>query len=408
MMEVDRAKGTIEIQPIRISSQAYSFLLVTYKKTRPGKKDLEEQETSNDRYYLMESRKVNEIIDKALCDCGYCKPKLKFKWNNTNTSCGFLESELIGKHDFFYLIESSWVPELGKLVERINQELGSNEKIRTKELIGVPCVALDFKKGEKYFVGKSDKTWFEKGHSNPIVLNPQNVHALMFIDLKRGIRDKQRRLSLPDFLRLLICPESEPVPSDVREKAEESIKGFFLGYGIYEFIFLLESPNLKELFVSVTYIRQCLKKPLNNARDTALVRGTSTMVFMPRKDVRNKIDENNFSDPEKIIDYSIIVATLTGADVDVTDRISKIEKERRRKLEKKFGEEHGRAFEIKIFNRQGYYDLIASFKESSFHRSCEIITDIRNIPDVLGTSTIIKIDEGYIRRKLKGDDRDGK
>ncbi|MBU7045288.1 MAG: hypothetical protein HXS54_02540 [Theionarchaea archaeon] len=404
MMEVDRAKGTMEIQPIRISSQAYSFLLVTYKKTRFQEKDLKEQQPSDDRYYLTESRKVNEIINNALCDCGYCKPELKFKWNNTNTSCGFLESELIGKHDFFYLIESSWVPELGKLVWKINQELSVNEKVRTKELIGVPCVALDFKMGKKYFVGKSDKTWFEKGNSSPIVLNPQNVHALMFIDLKRGIRDKQRRLSLPDFLRLLICPESEPVPSDIREKAEESIKGFFLGYGIYELIFLLESPNLKELFVSVTYIRRCLRKTLNNVRNTALVRGTSTMVFMPKREVQGKMDENDFSDPKKIIDYSIIVATVTGADLEVTKEISKIEK----KYKKKFGKKHGKMFEINIFNRQGYYDLIASFKESSFHRSCEIITDIRNIPDVLGTSTIIKIDEGYIKRNLKGDDQDGK
>ena len=404
MMEVDRAKGTMEIQPIRISSQAYSFLLVTYKKTKSREKDLREQESSDDRYYLTESRKVNEIINNALCDCGYCKPELKFKWNNTNTSCGFLESELIGKHDFFYLIESSWVPELGKLVWKINQELSVNEKVRTKELIGVPCVALDFKMGKKYFVGKSDKTWFEKGNSSPIVLNPQNVHALMFIDLKRGIRDKQRRLSLPDFLRLLICPESEPVPSDIKEKAEESIKGFFLGYGIYELIFLLESPNLKELFVSVTYIRRCLRKTLNNVRNTALVRGTSTMVFMPKREVQGKMDENDFSDPKKIIDYSIIVATVTGADLEVTKEISKIEK----KYKKKFGKKHGKMFEINIFNRQGYYDLIASFKESSFHRSCEIITDIRNIPDVLGTSTIIKIDEGYIKRNLKGDDQDGK
>lgn len=408
MMEVDRAKGTMEIQPIRISSQAYSFLLVTYKKTKSREKDLREQESSDDRYYLIESRKVNEIINKALCNCEYCEPELKFKWDNTNTSCGFLESELIGKHDFFYLIESSKVPKLGKFVEEISQDLGLNEKIRTKELIGVPCVALDFMKGEEYFVGKSDKTWFEKGNSNPVVLNPQNVHALMFVDLKRGIGDKQRRLSLPDFLRLLIYPESEPISSDIKEKAEESIKGLFLGYGIYELIFLIESHNLKELFVSVTYIRQCLKKTLNNVRDTALVRGTSTMVFMPKRDVQGMKDENSFSDPQKIIDYSVIVATVTGADVEVTNRISEIEEKHKKKLVEKFGKEHGEAFEINIFNRQGYYDLIASFRESSFHRSCEIITDIRNISDVLGTSTIIKIDEKYIRRNLTGDDQDGK
>jgi len=385
MIETEGAKGFTGIQPIKVSSQAYSFLFITYKRSNSQKGDSEEKEDADYQFYMEESGTVSTLIREAIEECKNGKPG------------DLLESELVGKHDFFHLLESRWVPELGTLVEKISQKF---EKIHTKELIGVPCVAVDFMADGEYFVGNSsEEAWFQRENPTSIKLDPKKVYALMFVDLKKGLCDKKRRMSLPKFLETLICPESEPKLQDIKEETKESIKGFFLGYGIYELIFLLESESLEDLFVSVTYIRQCLKKKTDNSKDKVLARGTSTLVFTPRR-TTEKVQEDD-SSKSSGIEYSALVATETGADLEVLDEIFRIEKKEKKK------KKNGKEDKIKVFERQGYYDIIVNFEESSFHRACKIIKKIRDIPGVLGTSTLIKVNEKDILKRF-GVDLDGK
>jgi len=400
MKQAEGAKGTAGIMHVTVSAQVYSFLLITHRKIKSRKQKTRKQ--GNTDHYLVESGIVGKVIQGVLIEWKKENEipiteeiQLRFTWTNTDNSSrksdGLLESELIGKHDFFHLLECTRISELGCLVEEISQKLKEDRNIRTKELVGVPCVAADFLVAGEYFVGRSnEKAWFEKRDSTPILLDSRNVHALIFIDLKKGLcpsKGPKRRLNLPDFLEMLVHPEQK-IPQHIKDKTKESIRGLFLGYGIYELIFLLESPNLKNLFVSVACIRKCFMKK-GSPRDTTLARGTSTMVLMPKKSMMQEERDNSSSSSEEI-KYSVIVATETGTDLRVTERISEI-------AEQKLGEKD----EIKVYDRQGYYDLIASFKEKSFRKACEIITEIRNIEEVLGTSTIIKVDEKEIEKEFR-------
>jgi len=401
MREMVGARETAVIQSVKISNQAFSFLLVTYKDNRPQENQSEQQENPEDRFLLGPSNAMSDLINKATEEwkneskespISY-DMKLKFRWTN-DEPCGetddFLKSDLIGRHDFFCLLESPSVPELGTLVEKINEKLKKHEEIHTKELMGVPCIAVDFFLDRRYFVGNK-KAWFEEGDSNAIMLDPTRIHALMFVDVKKGLRDNDRKLTLLDFLDFLAYPrtESKASPQCLPEETRTSIKGFFLGYGIFELIFLLESSGLEDLFVSVANIRQCFRKKLNNSKDLILARGTSTMVFMPQRTMMKDIK------PEvKLINYSIIVATETGKELDVCRDIMNL------------GRDEG--IKIDVFDRQGYYDLIVGFEEASFPNACKIIECISRLSGVLSTFTIIKLDEMRIAEKVLGDDRNEK
>lgn len=412
MKETEGAEGTKGIRLIQVSNQAYSFLFITYRDIESQKEGTKKKKDTdnngiNSHFYLEKSKKVSKLIKKAILEweeenkelLEVCKEKLKFLWTDTKSPAekknGFLESELIGKHDFFHLLQCPWVPELGNLVEKISQNL--KDEVHTKELVGVPCAAVDFKVNETYFIGNvTGGPWFKREDFDPILLDSGRIHALMFVDLKKGLGIKDRRLSLPDFLSIFVS--SDDISKCLKRETRESIKGFFLGYGIYELIFLLESDNLTDLFISVADIRRCFYKNSKESGEKILARGTSTMVFMPREITAKREKKSGSPDPKKKgINYSVIVATKTGKDIDVARRITEdknILKDRKEE-------------EINIFDRQGYYDLIVSFKEPNFCRACEIVTCIRNYPDVLGTSTIIKIDEKKIMEKFDGDDADG-
>lgn len=381
-------------QSVEVSDKAYSFLLITYERKNGQEWTSEQKENADHGPILRESKTINKLINKALDEwknenkqfVGSYETKLTFRWVNASSSTeddGPLESDLIGRHDYFRLLESPWIPELGNVVEKIGQKLEGDKKICTKELIGIPCVAADFKTEGKYFVGKG-RPWFNQRDSHPIELDSAQVHALMFIDLKRGLRGNDGKLGLLDFLNVLAYQEIESgtLPQYcLRPETKKFIKGFFLGYGIYELIFLLESPHLEDLFVSVVNIRQCFNRNVENSNDAILARATSTMVFMPKKVAEKKKEK-------KKIKYSILVSTETGRDIEVTKEIDACGKQMHIKFD--------------ILNRQGYYDLIVSFEESSFFRVCKLIQSIRELPGVLGTSTIIKIDEKKIAKRCGG------
>lgn len=394
MIEIGGAEGITGIQSIRVSSEAYSILLVTYKKTESQGEDTKEQGVTDRQFYVKYSKIMSMLLkevtnewkkeSKELSTCYKMRPRFKWTESSAKDDEDSLESELIGKHDFFHLLRSPWIPELGNFIDKVNKKLREDKRIRTKELIGIPCVAVDFEINGTSFVGNPSKeAWFEK--EDPIRLDSTKVHALMFVDLKKGLNDKNRRLSLPDFLDMLVHPESNIISGSILKKTRESIKGLFLGYGIYELIFLLESPSLEDLLVSVTCIRICFKKRLETIKDATVARGSSTMVFMPRKAM---MENEEIYRSSKETDYSVMVAIRTGSDVYVAKRIMEI------------GKEVG----IEVFDRQGYYDLIASFKEKSFLGACKIITEIRSISKVLGTSTIIKINERCIVDNFPGEE----
>lgn len=397
------ANGTARIQSVIISHRAYSFLLVTYKKIKSQECEQEADGSKESDFIMIDSGNMSSLIDEAFEEwkkergrssdlpSDLYEPKFKFEWinnmNSTKKNECFLESDLIGRHDFFCLLESPWIPELGSLVEKINHKMKEDRRIYTEELIGVPCAATDFEIGGEYFVGK-EKPWFERENSHPIELDSRQVHALMFIDLKKGLINKGRRISLPDFLNVLVDPkndESDTARPCLLPDTKKSIKGFFLGYGIYELIFLLENRGLEDLFTSVAEIRKCFNKRLETFSG-AIARGTSTMVFMLRRSMIGQ-DENLPLETESV-NYSVIVSTETGKDIDVSDEI------------RKRGENVG--INIDVFDRQGHYDLIASFNEKSFSNACLLMASIWESPGVLGTSTIIKIDEKLIAEKMRG------
>jgi hypothetical protein len=397
-----RARENAGIQSVIVSQQAFSFLFITYKKI-----DLEKWKSKNEKnktyeFILEESNFMSTIIVEAIEEWrqekksegeaffSSCDRELLFAWKDItafpSASVGPFESDLIGRHDYFHLLESPWIPEVGNIVEKISQRLKEDPWVDTKELIGVPCIALDFRTPYGYFVGDRIP-WFRR-MGKPLILDSTMVHALTFIDLKRGLSINNKKLNLTEFLDVLtdLLPVSGTISQHFHQKIKKSIKGIFLGYGIYELVFLLEAPNLKELFTSVVGIRKCFMKT-NNKERISLARGTSTMVFMPRKNVLEGKKKTAESDTEKI-KYSILVSAKTGADLMVTHEIAN-------------RAEH-MGINVDVLNRQGYYDLIVGFEESSFLRACTLIKAIRELSDVLNTSTIIKIDEQCIGEKLEG------
>lgn len=391
-----RANGKTEIQELTVSDRAYSFLLVTYKSQQSQQREARVHGDALSDFMLDESMEMSKLINEAVREwkdkwkenfgASHCfsEQHLKFEWTNLRGNPDengvSLESDLIGRHDFFRLLDSPWVPELGSLLERINQKLKEQDVIETEELVGVPCVAADFQFDGKYFVGGKGP-WHKVEEDSRISLDSNKVHALMFIDLKKGMSlggTGENRMVLSEFLKSLLVSDEEI--------SRESIRALFLGFGIYEIIFVLESPGLRDLLRTVEDIRKCF---IRKRRDSQVVvaRGTSTMVFMLRRDMLEQTDYPLFE--REIVDYSTITAIETGKDAEICEEIRRCGKEM--------------DVEIELFDRQGHYDLIASYKEKRFSRACLLMAGIWRIDGIIGTSTIIKVKQEFINPKSRGD-----
>lgn len=378
-----------------VSDKVNTFLLLSFYKGRKFKRDEQLKDIEKHIYEEIERWKGiyrNRLVEVYGWDPDdprieeLCGQKLIFKTVDTNGKEEDHEKHLnfsfplLGRHDLIFLLEGPNLVEMSSILYYVNRKLQSEKLIA--DSLNMSAVPMDFLEDGKFFL-KEKKRWFlEDERSNSpktIEIFEDRVYAIVCVEFNKGMEKGSRYIELPDFLRRL---------GKLRKNSRNLIKGIFLGFGLHEIIIILESKEVSEIIVTVADLRMAYR--CEEAQ--GILRDTSTIFCIPRRESRSPPVEDH------AIEYSTLLSIAAGRDMEVFKSIKDLGEDKR--IRRYLIEDRNKEI-IKVFERQGYYDLIVSFKPRSHFDAAKFTTRLYEIDGVLKISTLIKMDEEKVERKLR-------
>lgn len=391
-----------EVSEVRVSDRINTFLLLSLNKKKRNFRFKNQVRIIEDlicnefikwqtkyKEKLIKLYNFDPIVDKQRIDYLQNR-KLHFLFINNegirisnknmngkdSTTCDTFSSCLAGRHDYVYLLEAPNLIEMSSMINEINLRL---EKKFVRESQNISCIPMDFAVGEDYFIGGSDKCWFagEAGDTPKwIELRDDWVYAIACVELKKGMKRNGSFLEMQDFLSPLIR---------LRNQSKKCILGIFAGLGLHELIFVLGSSRISEIILSVADLREKYLVGKNES----MLRDTSTIFCEPKREPDMDMD----CQEDIPMEYSVLLSTIPGTDQRILEELDKDEI----KVKIRNWTQDG----IKIYERQGYFDLIVSFKSESLFHALQLSTILYETDNVLTTSTIVKMEENDVMEGSK-------
>lgn len=313
-----------------------------------------------------------------------CNPKLLFQFTSRNKKEDHEKNTnfslpLLGRHDFVYLLEAPNLVEMSSMLYYVNKKLEEEDLVADSlNMSGVP---MDFCIDNKYFLG-GERCWFARDEKSQDKESPKKieifkdwVYAIVCVEFKKGMKDGNKFFELPDLLKKL---------DSLSKNSKNCIKGLFLGFGLHELVLILGSQKVSDIILSVADLRIAYERK----EGRAVVRDTSTIFCIPRETCK----EDKYEPEECKIEYSTLLNIVAGRDRETIEKIKELGKELK---EKEWIEG-----ELEIFERQGYYDLIVSFKPYSHFFAAQVTTKLYEIETILKISTLIKMNDIDLIEKL--------
>ncbi|MBU7037027.1 MAG: hypothetical protein HXS52_03775 [Theionarchaea archaeon] len=366
---------------IEVSDRINTFLLLSFKKrklsleihlekTKTGIFEgiKEWRKTYREELEILQRLNPEDREEKMIIE-ELCSRKLFFQFEDAEreeNSYNDFSHILLGRHDFVYLLESPNLVETSSILHNINKKLEEQGLIEESENIsGIPMdFTFDCEGKCRYFIGENN-AWFRgEGHSfRRIKMYKSFIYAIFCIEFKKGAKEEGQFVNLPEFLLKLEI---------LRDELRRHAIGMFLGFGLHDLILILGSEKISDIVSIVLRFREIYL--LN--RESSTIRDTSTIFCLPEEEPKN-------SESSEDIEYSTLVSIVTGSDNLTYQEIRSNDVIRS-------CVQNG---EIRFFERQGYYDLIMSFRPKSHYSARHVTEELFKIDSVLKTSTIVKMEK---------------